>query len=102
MEYFVIIQYFYYLWSDTVLFESGIGLVGNVYLANAMATIKKCFVFFFKFTDTLTNKRKWNHVKCQLRHRRSMKDKNRNKEQQTESSMVVINPTISIILLKHQ
>ena len=46
LEYFVIIQYFYYLWSDTVLFEifeSGIGLVGNVYLANAMATIKNVF-----------------------------------------------------------
>lgn len=86
MEYFVIIQYFYYLWSDTVLFESGIGLVGNVYLANAMATIKKWF--FLSLTDTLTNKRKWNHIKCQLKHRKRMKDKNRNKEQeqQIESS----------------
>ena len=34
---------FYVIQNDTVLFESGIGLVGNVYLANAMATIKKLF-----------------------------------------------------------
>lgn len=52
----------------------GIGLVGNVYLANAMATIKK--LFFFKFTDNLTNKRKGNHIKCYFRHRRGVKDKN--------------------------
>ena len=40
LEYFFIIRYLYYPRSDTVLFESGIGLVGNVYLANARATIK--------------------------------------------------------------
>ena len=37
---FVNIRYSHYLWSSTLLFESGLGLVANV-IANSRATTKK-------------------------------------------------------------